>query len=68
VARWPLTFSTINWQIALFTFDVSAMRAWLADSWSWAQSAERATQDNHITHYFDKLEQHTVVDIVAGTL
>jgi hypothetical protein len=33
-----------------------------------AQSAEGAMQDNHITHQFDKLEQHPVVDIVAGTL
>jgi hypothetical protein len=30
--------------------------------------AERAMQDNHITHQFDKLEQHTVMDIVAGAL
>jgi hypothetical protein len=33
-----------------------------------ARSAERATQDNHITHQFNKFEQHTVMDIVAGAL
>jgi hypothetical protein len=41
MARWLLTFSTIIWQIALFTFDILAMHAWLANLWSWGHNQQK---------------------------